>query len=142
MTLAPQSVDDLVSMGSPPSSLPHIAPADSKSESMNPVGWPAPGRAEKQARQQPNVSAHAAPPSVWGVVYSKRLLLLANIWQHCYGEIPKAPEISPDKCSKRQQRPHNPEGGEPTRNNEAYASKLWRRRPLRRLMQSIAGLRV
>lgn len=72
MTLAPQSVDDLVSVGSPPSSLPHIAPADSKSESMNPVGWPAPGRAEKQARQQPNVSAHAAPPSVWGVVYSKR----------------------------------------------------------------------
>ncbi|KAH7979383.1 hypothetical protein HPB49_009282 [Dermacentor silvarum] len=70
VTSAAQSADDLVSVGSPPSSLPHIASADLwKSESMNPVGWPAPGRTEKQALRQPSVSASAASPSVWDGMY-------------------------------------------------------------------------
>ncbi|XP_049514229.1 forkhead box protein G1-like [Dermacentor silvarum] len=77
VTSAAQSEDDLVSVGSPPSSLPHIAPADLwKSPSMNPVGWPAPGRAEEQAWQQPSVSACAAPPSLWDGMYFQPEALL------------------------------------------------------------------
>ncbi|KAH7970294.1 hypothetical protein HPB49_002340 [Dermacentor silvarum] len=70
VTSPAQSEDDLVSVGSPPSSLPHIAQADlRKSESLNPVGWPAPGRAEEQAWQQPSVSTWTTPPSVWDGMY-------------------------------------------------------------------------
>ncbi|XP_049524929.1 uncharacterized protein LOC125946277 [Dermacentor silvarum] len=79
VTSAPQSVDDLVSVGSPPSSLPSIAPADladsiarRKFDSMNPVVWLAPGRAGEQAWQQPSVSASAAPPSVWDGMYCQQ----------------------------------------------------------------------
>ncbi|KAH7971353.1 hypothetical protein HPB49_022341 [Dermacentor silvarum] len=80
VTSAAQSEDDLVSVGSPPSSLPHIAPADLwKSPSMNPVGWPAPGRAEEQAWQQPSVSACAAPPSLWDGMYFQPAGRLGNM---------------------------------------------------------------
>ncbi|KAH7971172.1 hypothetical protein HPB49_019936 [Dermacentor silvarum] len=57
VTSAAQSEDDLASVGSPPS------------ESMNPVGWPAPGKTEKHALQQPSDSACAAPPSVRDGMY-------------------------------------------------------------------------
>ncbi|KAH7978866.1 hypothetical protein HPB49_007186 [Dermacentor silvarum] len=74
VTSAAQSEDDLVSVGSPPPSLPHIPSADLwKTESMNLVGWPAPGKTEKQALQQPSVSASAAPPSVWDGMYFQPL---------------------------------------------------------------------
>ncbi|KAH7985884.1 hypothetical protein HPB49_026236 [Dermacentor silvarum] len=107
VTSAPQSVDDLASVGSPPSSLPHIAPADSwKSESMNPVGWP--GRGEEQAWQQPNVGACAAPPNLWGVVYRKRIAV--NESGHITLKV-----ANQSRCT--------------------YIFKVWKNKPLRRLMR-------
>ncbi|KAH7970858.1 hypothetical protein HPB49_016198 [Dermacentor silvarum] len=59
VTSAAQSEDDLASVGSPPS------------ESMNPVGWPAPGKREKHALQPPSDTACAAPPRVWDGMHFK-----------------------------------------------------------------------
>ncbi|KAH7974138.1 hypothetical protein HPB49_010381 [Dermacentor silvarum] len=108
MADAPRTAEAVpASVGSPPSSLPHIAPADSwKSESMNPVGWP--GRGEEQAWQQPNVGACAAPPNLWGVVYRKRIAV--NESGHITLKV-----ANQSRCT--------------------YIFKVWKNKPLRRLMR-------